>query len=50
MSAMINAAAHDADEVLSGFRSFIKDSVGAVEAATILSVAAFMTATLNALM
>ncbi|MFV3128803.1 hypothetical protein [Niveispirillum sp. KHB5.9] len=49
MSALIHAAANDADEILSGFRSTIKDSIGAIEAATVLSVAAFLTATLNAL-
>lgn len=50
MSAMIKTAAHDADEVLSGFGAFLNDGVSAFEAATILSVAAFLTATLNALM
>lgn len=49
MSAMINAAAHDAEDVLSGFASTIKDSIGAIEAATVLCVAAFLAATLNAL-
>ncbi|MBP7336619.1 hypothetical protein [Niveispirillum sp.] len=48
MSALIHAA-HDADEVLAGFRSTIKDSVSAVEAATVLAVAAFLATTLNAL-
>ncbi|MFV3128805.1 hypothetical protein [Niveispirillum sp. KHB5.9] len=49
MSAFIHAAADDANDILSGFRSTIKDSIGAVEAATVLSVAALLTATLNAL-
>lgn len=49
MSAYINAAAHDADEVLSGFRSFIKDGASAFEIATVLSVALFLAATFNAL-
>ncbi len=50
MSAMINATAHDADEVLSGFGAFLKDGVSAFEAATVLSAAAFLTAMLNALL
>lgn len=50
MSALIHAAAHDADEVLSGFRSTIKDSVGAIEAVTVLAVAAFLATALNALL
>lgn len=50
MSAFIHAAAHDADEVLSGFRATLKDSVSVIEATTVLSVAAFFTATLNALL
>lgn len=49
MSALIHTAAHDAEDVLSGFASTIKDSVDAIEAATVLSVAAFLAATLNAL-
>ncbi len=49
MSAYINAAAHDADEVLSGLGAFLKDSASAIEAATVLSVAAFIAMTLNAL-
>jgi len=50
MSAYINAAAHDADEVLSGFGDFLKDGVSAIEAATVLSVAAFIAVILNALL
>ncbi len=49
MSAMIHAAVQDAEDVLSGFASSIKDSVGAIEAVTVLSVAAFLAITLNAL-
>ena len=49
MSAYINAAAHDADEVLSGFGSFLKDGASAIEAATVLSVAAFIATVLNTL-
>lgn len=49
MSARINAAAHDADEVLSGFGAFVKDGVSTVEAATVLSVAAFIATILHAL-
>jgi hypothetical protein len=50
MSAYINAAAHDADEVLSGFGAFLKDGVSAIEAATVLSAAAFIAVILNALL
>ena len=49
MSALVHAA-HDADEVLSGFRTTIKDSISAIEAATVLAVAAFLATTLNALL
>ncbi len=50
MSAYINAAAHDANDVLSGFKSFIKDGASAVEALTVLSVAAFLAVTFQALL
>ncbi|MBP7336621.1 hypothetical protein [Niveispirillum sp.] len=49
MSAFIHTAAHDADEILSGFRSTVSDSIGVIETVTVLSVAAFLTALLNAL-
>ncbi|MFY8096018.1 MAG: hypothetical protein ACOVN0_21285 [Niveispirillum sp.] len=49
MSALIQAAAHDAEDVLSGLADTIKDSIGAIEAVTILSVAALLAITLNAL-
>lgn len=50
MSAYINAAAHDADEVLSGFGAFLTDGVSAIEAATVLSAAAFIAMVLNTLL
>lgn len=50
MSALIHAAARDADDVLSGFRSSITDGFSAFEAATVLAAAAFLTATINALL
>lgn len=49
MSALIHAAASDADEFLSGFRSTLTDGISAIEATTILCVAAFLAVTLNAL-
>ncbi|WP_165772182.1 hypothetical protein [Niveispirillum lacus] len=49
MSAYIHAAAHDAEDVLSGLASTLKDSAGIIEAVTVLAVAAFLSITLHAL-
>lgn len=49
MSAYIDAATQDANEVLSGFRSFINDGVSVLEIATLLSAALFLAVIFNAL-
>lgn len=48
MSAFFHAA-DDTQEFLSGFRSSLSDGISIFETATVLSVAAFLTAMLNAL-
>ncbi|GGE66331.1 hypothetical protein [Niveispirillum cyanobacteriorum] len=49
MSAYLNAAAHDANDVLSGFRASLPTLSHAVEAVAIVAVAGFMAVLLNAL-
>ena len=48
MSAYVQNAIHDADEVISGFRASMPRINDVIEAATILAIAAFLTASLNA--
>lgn len=49
MSAYINAAADDANDVLSGFRASLSTVADAVEAVAVLSIAAFLTVCMNVL-
>ncbi len=49
MSALIQSAADDADEIVSGFRATLINATEALEAAALLSIAASMTILLNAL-
>lgn len=50
MSAYINAAATDANEILSGFRATLPTLSDLVEATIVLSAAALMTGLLNSLL
>ena len=49
MSAYINAAAHDAHDILSGFRALLPTVADAVEAAALAAVAGFVIVSLNVL-
>lgn len=49
MSAYINAAADDANDILSGFRASLPTLAHIVEAAAIAAVAGFVIVALNAL-
>lgn len=49
MSAYINAAAHDANDILSGFRASVPTLAHVVEAAGIAAVAVFMAVLVNTL-
>ncbi|MFV3128802.1 hypothetical protein [Niveispirillum sp. KHB5.9] len=49
MSAYINAAAHDANEVLSGFRASLPTIIDIIEAAVLAAVAGFVIVSLNVL-